>query len=69
MAAVAAREAALLSCATAVQTLGGIGFAWEHPAHRLFRRASWIACFDGTPTGYRTELGRSVLVGETDALV
>jgi alkylation response protein AidB-like acyl-CoA dehydrogenase len=69
LASVAAREAALLSCAAAVQTLGGIGFAWEHPVHRLFRRASWIACFDGTPASYRAELGASVLVGEPNPLV
>jgi alkylation response protein AidB-like acyl-CoA dehydrogenase len=63
MAAVATREAALSSCAAAVQTLGGIGFTWEHPVHRLFRRASWLAGFDGTPSGYRAELGESLLDG------
>jgi alkylation response protein AidB-like acyl-CoA dehydrogenase len=53
---VAARNGALGSCESAVQTFGGIGFTWAHPLHRLYRRARWIAAFDGATTAYRAEL-------------
>jgi alkylation response protein AidB-like acyl-CoA dehydrogenase len=63
MATVAAREAALHSCATAIQTLGGTGFTWEHPVHWLYRRARWIAGFDGTPAAHRARLASLLLDG------
>ena len=76
MATIAAREAALGTCAVAVQTLGGTGFTWAHPAHRLYRRARWIAGFDGPVTAYRAELATILLdrsgepsVPEADLLV
>lgn len=58
---VAAREAALQSCRTAIQTHGGQGFAWRQPLNRLYRRARWIAAFDGSTGGYRRELARMVV--------
>jgi len=50
----AARRAALGATEQAIQTLGGLGMTWEHPAHRWYRRAMWFeghdvpdrACFD-----------------------
>ncbi|GAA4259750.1 acyl-CoA dehydrogenase family protein [Dietzia aurantiaca] len=39
MAVLAASRAAVASTAENVQTHGGIGFSWEHPAHLLFRKA------------------------------
>jgi alkylation response protein AidB-like acyl-CoA dehydrogenase len=58
---IAAREAALLACEGALQTLGGTGFTWEHPLHRWYRRARWIACFDGATPAYRAELAALLL--------
>jgi alkylation response protein AidB-like acyl-CoA dehydrogenase len=58
---IAAREAALAACQTAVQTLGGTGFTWEHPLHRWYRRARAIASFDGATPGYRAELAAMLL--------
>jgi alkylation response protein AidB-like acyl-CoA dehydrogenase len=58
---IAAREAALHTCESAVQTLGGTGFTWEHPLHRWYRRARWIASFDGATPAYRAELAATLL--------
>ena len=33
------REAAVLACETSIQAHGGIGFTWEHPLHRYYKRA------------------------------
>ena len=36
-----------------VQVLGGIGFTWEHDAHRYLRRASTLAALMGPPARWR----------------
>jgi alkylation response protein AidB-like acyl-CoA dehydrogenase len=36
-------EAAVLTCERAIQAHGGIGFTWEHPLHRYYKRALAIA--------------------------
>ena len=38
-----ASEAAVLACERAIQAHGGIGFTWEHPLHRYYKRALGIA--------------------------
>jgi alkylation response protein AidB-like acyl-CoA dehydrogenase len=38
-----AAEAAVLTCERAIQAHGGIGFTWEHPLHRYYKRALAIA--------------------------
>jgi alkylation response protein AidB-like acyl-CoA dehydrogenase len=43
----AAAEAAVRACERAIQAHGGIGFTWEHPLHRFYRRAQWLAGFRG----------------------
>ena len=62
-AAVAASQAATASCENAIQAMGGIGFTWSHPLHRLYKRAQWIASFDGTPARHRAELAALLLDG------
>jgi alkylation response protein AidB-like acyl-CoA dehydrogenase len=37
-----AAEAAVLACEKSIQAHGGIGFTWEHPLHRYYKRALWI---------------------------
>ncbi|MEV0583475.1 acyl-CoA dehydrogenase [Nonomuraea sp. NPDC050310] len=39
VAAVLAPDAAVGCCADAIQVLGGLGYTFEHPAHRYYRRA------------------------------
>ncbi|HEX6754878.1 MAG TPA: acyl-CoA dehydrogenase family protein [Mycobacteriales bacterium] len=53
---VAAAHAAVGGCETAIQSMGGIGFTWDHPLHRFYKRAQWIAAFDGTSARRRADL-------------
>ncbi|MCZ7437585.1 acyl-CoA dehydrogenase family protein [Micromonospora sp. WMMC241] len=64
-AAVAGREAATTACEAAIQTYGGSGFTWEQPLHHWYRRAWWLATFDGTVSDLRAELAASLLDGTT----
>ena len=41
--------------------LGGIGFTWEHPLHRYYKRAEWIQAFDGFPGKQRAEIADQLL--------
>jgi alkylation response protein AidB-like acyl-CoA dehydrogenase len=43
-----ATEAAVRACERSIQVHGGIGFTWEHPLHRFYKRALWLNQF-GTP--------------------
>ena len=38
-----AAKAAVAACEKAIQVHGGMGFTWEHPLHRYYRRAEGIA--------------------------
>jgi alkylation response protein AidB-like acyl-CoA dehydrogenase len=42
-----AGDAAVAACERAIQTLGGIGFTWEHPLHTYYKRAQWIQAYGG----------------------
>ena len=52
--AVAARE-------RSIQVHGGIGFTWEHPLHRYYKRAQWIEAFGGYPAKQRAEIAAKLL--------
>jgi alkylation response protein AidB-like acyl-CoA dehydrogenase len=53
---------AVLQCAKdAVQTLGGIGFTWEHDAHIYLRRALTLHQLVGTPDEWREQAARAAL--------
>ncbi|MFL6128683.1 MAG: acyl-CoA dehydrogenase family protein [Mycobacteriales bacterium] len=62
-AAVAAARAAVGGCEGAIQAMGGIGFTWDHPMHRYYKRAQWIAAFDGVPAAHRAELAAMLFAG------
>src|SRR5205823_7539253 len=36
-----ASDVAVTVCEYAIQAHGGIGFTWEHPLHRYYKRAEW----------------------------
>ena len=36
------------ACERSIQAHGGIGFTWEHPLHRFYKRALAIASTMGT---------------------
>lgn len=47
--------------ADAIQTLGGIGFTWEHQAHLYFKRATADAALLGTAEEHRSRVAEFVL--------
>ncbi|MCO6006375.1 acyl-CoA/acyl-ACP dehydrogenase [Actinoallomurus purpureus] len=51
-----AGEAAVFACENAIQGHGGIGFTWEHVLHRYYKRAQWLAAFDGPARAQRAEV-------------
>jgi alkylation response protein AidB-like acyl-CoA dehydrogenase len=58
-----AAEAAVRVCETSIQTLGGIGFTWEHELHRLYKRARWIESFGASGSQLRAEIAAYLLDG------
>lgn len=56
-----AAEAAVRTCERAIQAHGGIGFTWDHPLHRFYRRALWITAFMGWPATQRARVAASLL--------
>jgi alkylation response protein AidB-like acyl-CoA dehydrogenase len=49
----AAGEAAVLACENAIQVHGGMGFTWESPLHRYYKRAEWISSYGGSGASQR----------------
>jgi alkylation response protein AidB-like acyl-CoA dehydrogenase len=56
-----AAEAAVGGCERAIQVLGGIGFTYEHFAHRLYKRAQWLDSFEGFGAAHRAHLADRLL--------
>jgi 3-oxochol-4-en-24-oyl-CoA dehydrogenase len=62
-AAALAFDAAFLNGKDCVQTLGGIGFTWEHDAHLYLRRAITLHQIAGAPDSWRVRAAREVQGG------
>ncbi len=56
-----AAEAAVRTCERALQVHGGIGFTWDHPLHRFYKRAEWIQAFMGWPAHLRERVAADLL--------
>jgi len=56
-----ATEAAVGSCERSIQAHGGIGFTWEHPLHRFYKRALWLEGIGARPPELRLEVAASLL--------
>jgi hypothetical protein len=56
-----ATEAAVRACETAIQVHGGIGFTWEHPLHRYYKRALALDSALGYGREHRAEIARFLL--------
>jgi len=56
-------EAAVDNAKACIQVLGGIGFTWEHEAHRLYKRALAIESFGASGTRLRAEVAAALLEG------
>ncbi|MHB8341825.1 MAG: acyl-CoA dehydrogenase family protein [Mycobacteriales bacterium] len=59
----AAGEAAVANSEAAIQVHGGIGFTWEAPLHRFYKRAQWLEAFDGGGRVQRGIVAAAVLAG------
>ena len=58
-----AAEAAVAACERAIQVHGGMGFTWDHPLHRYYKRALWIESFDRSGAAHRAEIAQTLLGG------
>ncbi len=58
-----AADAAIRACERAIQVHGGIGFTWEHPLHRFYKRALWIRAYLASGDDLRAAVA-SRLLGE-----
>jgi alkylation response protein AidB-like acyl-CoA dehydrogenase len=58
-----AAEAAVAACERAIQVHGGMGFTWDHPLHRYYKRALWIESFDRSGAAHRADIARVLLGG------
>jgi alkylation response protein AidB-like acyl-CoA dehydrogenase len=56
-----ASEAAVAACERSIQVHGGIGFTWEHPLHRFYKRALWLEGFGMRPAELRLEVADAIL--------
>jgi alkylation response protein AidB-like acyl-CoA dehydrogenase len=56
-----ATEAAVRACERSIQVHGGIGFTWEHPLHRFYKRALWLEGFGKRPAELRAEIADTLL--------
>jgi alkylation response protein AidB-like acyl-CoA dehydrogenase len=56
-----ASEAAVKACERSIQVHGGIGFTWEHPLHRFYKRALWLEGFGARPAKLRAEVADALL--------
>lgn len=64
VAAVTAPDAALTCTRDCIQVLGGIGFTWEHPAHRYLRRASTLRALCGHTNDWAVAVADLALAGQ-----
>ncbi len=56
-----AAEAAVLACETSIQVHGGIGFTWESPLHRYYKRALSLDAALGYGREHRAEIAKFLL--------
>ncbi len=56
-----ATEAAVAACERSIQVHGGIGFTWEHPLHRFYKRALWLEGFGKRSPELRAEIADALL--------
>lgn len=56
-------EAAVATTKDCIQTLGGIGYTWEHNAHLYLRRAQTLRLLLGTTTSWQHHVAELALAG------
>ena len=58
-----AGDVAVGACERAIQVLGGIGFTWEHPLHRYYKRSLWLQAHGGYARHHRARIAAWLLDG------
>jgi alkylation response protein AidB-like acyl-CoA dehydrogenase len=56
-----AAETAVAACERSIQVHGGVGFTWEHPLHRFYKRAIWLEGFGVRPADLRLQVANLLL--------
>jgi alkylation response protein AidB-like acyl-CoA dehydrogenase len=56
-----AGDAAVAACERSIQAHGGIGFTWEHPLQRLYKRALGIRTWGASTATLRAEVAAQLL--------
>jgi acyl-CoA dehydrogenase len=56
-----AGDAAVVACERSIQAHGGIGFTWEHPLQRLYKRALGIRTWGASTATLRAEVAAQLL--------
>jgi alkylation response protein AidB-like acyl-CoA dehydrogenase len=56
-----AAEAAVSVCERAIQAHGGIGFTWDHPLHRYYKRALQVSAYLGWGPDQRARVAAELL--------
>jgi alkylation response protein AidB-like acyl-CoA dehydrogenase len=56
-----AADAAVAACERAIQVHGGIGFTWEHPLHRYYKRALGIGAYLASGSELRSRVAADLL--------
>ncbi len=56
-----AAEAGVSACERAIQVHGGLGFTWEHPLHRWYKRALGISAYLGWGPEHRERVAGAIL--------
>ena len=56
-----AADAAVAACERAIQVHGGMGFTWDHPLHRWYKRALGISAFMGWGPEHRSRVAAAIL--------
>ncbi len=56
-----AADAAVAACERAIQAHGGMGFTWDHPLHRWYKRALGISAFMGWGPEHRSRVAAAIL--------
>lgn len=56
-----ATEAGVTACERSIQVHGGIGFTWEHPLNRLYKRVLGLRTWEASPRRLLAEIAETVI--------
>lgn len=56
-----ATAAAVGVCEAAIQVFGAVGMTWEHPIHRLYKRALWLEAFAANHRQLHADIAENIL--------